>query len=152
MLLGTVVMFAIDRKFTRAKYFLFVGLIDFTSRLAVNSLKTLFGRERPLNFLEAKHAGHSFWGVGGTSFPSGHVGRYFGIFLPLMVIFPKSRLILLVIPLYISAGRIILNLHYASDVLASVYIVIVLTFIFAHLLKIGGQAEHPVAADSGPTT
>ena len=99
-------------------------------------LKNVFERERPSHFLETGQAQQSFWIAGGDSFPSGHTGRYFGIFLPLMVLFPKYRLVLVIVPLYILLARLITTMHYLSDVLISVYLVIVITSLYGYLLKI----------------
>ena len=136
VLLVGVIMLAIDKNLSRAKYFFFISLTEFTSRLVVGMLKNVFERARPSHLLESKQAGQTFWIAGGDSFPSGHVGHYFAIFLPLMVLFPKQRLLLLIVPLYISLGRLILNVHYLSDVLTSVYLVIVFTSLFGYLMKI----------------
>jgi membrane-associated phospholipid phosphatase len=138
-----IVFLAIDKKVGRAKYFFFVALTEVTSRLVVGSLKNVFERERPEHFLESGQPGQTFWMTGGDSFPSGHVGRYFGIFLPLMVLFPKYRLLLLIVPLSISLGRLFLSLHYLSDTLASIYVVIVIASLYSDLLKIGKRGAQP---------
>ncbi|HEV8537970.1 MAG TPA: phosphatase PAP2 family protein, partial [Bacteroidota bacterium] len=116
-------------------------LTSLASSYATGPLKTVFGRARPSTIVDSQQIDPAIWFVGGDSFPSGHVGRYFGIFLPLAVVLPRYRLALLVVPIYISMGRIILNVHFLSDVFASIYIVIVCSSLFAYLLKI-----NPVAA------
>lgn len=139
-----LVVFAFDKNVRRAKYFLFVALTEYTSRIVVGSLKTVFDRDRPEHFLETGSAARTFWVPGGDSFPSGHAGRYFGIFLPLMVLFPKYRLFLLIVPLYISLGRLFLTVHYLSDVLASVYLVIVITSLYGYIFRIVQPAERSI--------
>ena len=136
VLVGGVVMVVIDKNLTRAKYFFFVSVTEFASTSTVGMLKNVFGRERPSSIIGTKQFVQTFWIAGGDSFPSGHVGRYFGIFLHLAVLFPTYRMAWLIVPVYISLGRIILNLHFLSDVLTSLYLVIVVTSLFGYLFKV----------------
>ena len=131
-----LIFWVIDRRFARAKYFVFISLTHLTSRFVVTLLKNVFQRSRPSHFLDTQEYGNTFGMMGGESFPSGHVAHFLGLFLPIVVLFPRIWILLLIVPTYISLGRIILNLHYLSDILASVYIVIVCTSIFGYLLNI----------------
>ena len=117
-----------------------------TSRLVVGLLKDLFERERPAHFLETGHPVQTFWITGGDCSPSGHVGRYFGIFLPLLVPVPRYRLPSLIVPLYIVFGRLNLTLHDLSDVLASLSIVIIVTTLYSHLLRTGKRDDQIVTS------
>jgi membrane-associated phospholipid phosphatase len=57
------------------------------------------------------------------SFPSSHTAFYWGLLLPAAACLPRYRIPLLVLPVLISIGRIIENVHYISDVLAAIALV-----------------------------
>jgi len=93
---------------------LYVGLTHFTARLIAGVLKNVFGRLRPY---EAH--GVDAWFAGGGSMPSGHAIHWWALFFPLALLFPRWRWLLLPLPVLISIGRVLLNDHYAGDVVAS---------------------------------
>ncbi len=88
-------------------------------------LKLLFGRARPVLFFKQNLFG--FYGPHFTveyfSCPSGHVTAITGLMIGMVILFPKY--IYAIIPgaiLFIST-RVLLDLHYLSDVLFTVYLV-----------------------------
>ncbi|WP_440225662.1 phosphatase PAP2 family protein [Dokdonella sp. MW10] len=82
--------------------------------------KTTFGRMRPENVL-ASGNWDAIWFMGGGSFPSGHSAFYFGLFLPLAALAPKTwqRVVLLAIPVFVVCARINMSKHFLSDVAGS---------------------------------
>jgi membrane-associated phospholipid phosphatase len=135
LLLGCVFYFK-DNDFSRAKLFFFVSLTFIFARLSAGMLKNVFERIRPFELLETNQFGQTFFIDGGSSFPSGHAAHFWGLFLPLMFLFPKYKVVLLIVPVIIGLSRIIVNDHYLSDVLTSFYIAFFFTFISARIMNI----------------
>ena len=67
------------------------------------------------------------------SFPSSHTATYFSLCWPLALAFPRWRVPLLVLPGLIALGRLVLGMHYLSDVWFSLWLVVALTFLFSQL-------------------
>jgi membrane-associated phospholipid phosphatase len=91
-----------------------------------HGLKPVFGRVRPYQAQEILEQ-PDLWFAGGTSFPSGHAGFYAGLFLPLVLIWPRAALVGLLVPLLVVAQRVTMDFHYLSDVSAGVALAAVLT-------------------------
>lgn len=90
------------------------------SGIAVNILKQLIGRPRPIEWLQngswALHPfnGHWVW----TSMPSGHATTVFSLYFVLALIAPKMKHIWLLIAVAVGVSRVVVNAHYPSDVIA----------------------------------
>ncbi len=100
------------------------------SSLAITSLlcfiiKTLLGRARP-ELLFDQHI-FGFYGFSTASlyhsFPSGHTNFVTTAVLSLTLLFPKQRWFFLIVGLMILATRVLLTYHYLSDVLATIFLV-----------------------------
>lgn len=105
---------------------LFVGLVQLLSTLLCGVSKNLFGRLRPEELLTSGTWDQAWWAEG-SSFPSGHVGFYLGLFLPLVALFPRWRWPLMVVPVFIALARVGVNDHFLSDVTASMAVVTLIT-------------------------
>lgn len=123
-----------DKTNQRAKIFFFIGATLVSSRLITRALKNIFDRSRPYVFLNDRSVS-DFFGSG-DSFPSGHATNYFSFFLPLMVLFPRYKWALLVLPVFIALQRVIVNDHYLSDVLAGTLVASLMTLLFQRVFKI----------------
>jgi len=75
--------------------------------------KTLTGRLRPSEW----HGGAT-WFQGGSSFPSGHVVLFASLALPLAVMYPRLR-VLVVVPVFAAVARVMAYAHFASDVVGA---------------------------------
>ncbi|MBL7697109.1 MAG: phosphatase PAP2 family protein [Chitinophagaceae bacterium] len=115
-----------------SRIFLFIGLTHIITRVVAGVLKNAFLRPRPFEWLDGNDSG--FFSVG-NSFPSGHAAHFFGLLLPIVFLYRRFAW-MLVLPVFVSLSRIIANDHYLSDVLASVAIAVLFTWIFARLFKI----------------
>ena len=93
---------------------LYLALVQFVATTAADLAKPQFGRLRPFEATAA-----DTWFVGANSFPSGHVAFYAGLFLPLILLFPRFTLLWLTVPLFVAAARVVEHDHYLSDVGAS---------------------------------
>jgi membrane-associated phospholipid phosphatase len=113
---------------------LFVGVVQLLGTLVCGVSKNFFGRLRPYELLKSGDWGQE-WFVDGSSFPSGHAGFYFGLFLPLAFLFPRWRWPLLLAPWFIAIARVNANHHFISDVGASIAIVAALTWMIAWLMR-----------------
>lgn len=100
-----------------------------------HALKPLIGRARPTVFDE-----HGLFGrkaLDGAfdyvSFPSGHATHAGALFAALAFCFPKYRLVFLVLALWFAMSRILLGVHYPSDVAAGLLIGFGTAFLMARL-------------------
>jgi membrane-associated phospholipid phosphatase len=123
-----------DKSIRRGKIFFFIGATLITSRLITATLKVVFDRSRPFVFLNDRSINDFF--SGGDSFPSGHATNYFSFFLPLMVLMPRYKWALLILPTFIALQRVVVNEHYLSDVLAGILIASLMTLLFQRIFKL----------------
>jgi len=115
-----------------ARALIFTGLVQIGTIEASSLLKGVFGRLRPFQLLERGDWSH-VWFAGGTSFPSGHVAFFGGLFLPLAYLYPKYRIPLLAVPVFIAFARVDENMHFLCDVLGSIALACIVTLIAAVL-------------------
>ncbi|GAB2867296.1 phosphatase PAP2 family protein [Hymenobacter ruber] len=132
--------FAIGRyalKKKAATIFLILLLTHEFSMVLANVLKGTVHRLRPEVLFGTGYEGTGLWATGphNDSFPSTHTATYFSLFWPLAVAFPRFRGPLLVLPGLIALGRLVLGMHYLSDVWFSIWLVVALTFLFGLLDK-----------------
>ena len=133
LLLGILGWLAHRRGFA-VRALIFVGGVQLTTIACAWLLKHVFGRLRPYEVFVHGDWSH-VWFAGGNSFPSGHNAFVWGLFLPLMYLFPRWRFALLIIPLFIALARIDMSFHFLSDVLASIALAAFVTLIAASLLR-----------------
>ncbi|OGX81383.1 hypothetical protein BEN47_05340 [Hymenobacter lapidarius] len=133
-----------------ATVLLIVLLTHIASQGSANLLKGMVHRLRPDVLFTSGYPGTGLWAAGphNDSFPSGHVASYFSLFMPLAVAFPRWRVPLLVLPALILVGRLVLGVHYLSDVWFSVWLVVAFTFLFGLLgpTRAAGAATAPAEA------
>lgn len=116
-----------------ARALIFTGLVQLATIEATAFVKGVFGRLRPYQLIERGDWSH-VWFAGGSSFPSGHVAFYWGLFVPLAYLYPGYRIPLLAIPVFIAFARIDENVHFLSDVLGSIALAALVTLLAAVLL------------------
>ena len=130
--------FAIGRyalKRRGATVFLILLLTHEFSMVLANALKGSVHRLRPEVLFGQGYSGLGLWATGphNDSFPSSHTAIYFSLFLPLAVAYPRWRVPLLVLPSLVALGRLVLGMHYLSDIWFSLWLVVALTFLFSQL-------------------
>ena len=149
LLLGAAALLFIAKSTRPAAWmFLFIGSTHLVSRLIAGVLKNVFNRLRPFEVIEAGNWDWHFFGDRGSSFPSGHAAHFWGLFFPLMFLFPRYRIPLLIIPLFISVARPGVNDHWCSDVFASAALAALVTVLFSWLYRI--QSAQPAGAAAAP--
>ena len=147
LLITAAVMVAIRRTRRTGWILLYLGAVQFASTVIADLSKPLFGRLRP--FEAVQQSGVDTWFVGANSFPSGHTAFYAGLFLPLMLIFPRLAWLWPIPPLFIAAARVAEHDHYLSDVTVSIALAALLAIAFKFLLaKNEGPGPKPEAASS----
>lgn len=130
---------------------LFVGSTQLVTRLVAGVLKNVFERLRPFEVIQAGNWDWKFFTGHGNSFPSGHSAHFWGLFFPLLSLFPRYRLPLLIVPVFISIARVGVNDHWCSDVIASAGLAALFTLVFVWLFRIK-RSETAAAAGSGRLT
>jgi membrane-associated phospholipid phosphatase len=122
---------------------LFIASVHLVTRLTAGTLKNVFDRLRPFEVIEAGNWDWKFFGEQGSAFPSGHSAHFWSLFFPLAFLFPRYRLPLLIIPLFISVARVGVNDHWCSDVIASIAIAALLTLAFIRLFRMKPTESPP---------
>lgn len=130
---GTIATLAVPRLRSYAFAFALVTLVHLASRNSINWLKLAFGRLRPAKWL-ATGEGDTFWHSNAWSFPSGHAILFASIVLPIVVAYPRARPLLLIVAFAMTA-RVMVNAHFASDVLAGLGIVALVTWVCVQVLR-----------------
>ena len=133
---------------------LFIACAQFVTRIAAGTLKGVFERLRPFEVIQAGDWDWKFFSGHGNSFPSGHGAHFWGLFFPLAFLFPRYRIPLLIIPLFISVARVGVNDHWCSDVLGSIVVAAAVTFFFIWLfrMKPAQTAREPSSATAKKKT
>jgi membrane-associated phospholipid phosphatase len=111
-----------------ATVFLITLLTHLASVVSANVLKLAVNRPRP-GVLFTPGYTESFW------FPSSPTGLYWSLFLPLAVALPRWRWPLLAVPTLVALGRLVLGVHYVSDIWAAIWLVAAWTTLFGLLRR-----------------
>ena len=144
LLLGASALLFISKSSrTIAWMLLFAGSTHIVTRLIAGTLKNVFQRLRPFEVIEAGNWDWKFFGGHGNSFPSGHAAHFWGLFFPLAFLFPRYRIPLLIIPLFISVARVGVNDHWCSDVFASAAVAALITLAFIWLFRMKSAQASP---------
>jgi membrane-associated phospholipid phosphatase len=126
---------------------LFVGTAQVVIRLTAGVLKGVFERLRPFEVIQAGNWDWKFFSGHGNAFPSGHSAFFWGLFFPLAFLFPRYRLPLLIVPIFISIARAGVNDHWCSDVIASAGLAAFITLVFVWIFRMKpAQSTAPDAA------
>jgi membrane-associated phospholipid phosphatase len=146
LLTAGLILFAWKSTRSIAWMLMFIACAQFVTRIAAGTLKGVFERLRPFEVIQAGNWDWKFFSGRGNSFPSGHAAHFWGLFFPLAFLFPRYRIPLLIIPLFISVARVGVNDHWCSDVLGSIAIAAAVTLFFIWLFRM-----KPAQAASEPS-
>jgi membrane-associated phospholipid phosphatase len=106
---------------------LYIGLVQLLCYGAAEVSASWFGRVRPLEAL----SGGDVWFGGGNSFPSVHTAFHAGLFLPLILFFPRLAPLWALPPLFAAAAFVMERQHHLSDVAASLTLAAALAALLA---------------------
>lgn len=123
-----------NRNLYNAQISLFIFATTSISGIIANLIKPIFGRFRPERLFHENFYGFNWFEFSYTmnSFPSGHSATALGAWLAFALIFPKYRIILIMIGISIALTRIIVTAHYLSDVIAGGVLGIAITLLYYH--------------------
>ena len=138
---GAALLFIAKSTRPAAWMLLFIGSTHVVTRLVAGVLKNVFHRLRPFEVIQAGNWDWKFFGDQGSSFPSGHSAHFWGLFFPLLFLFPRYRLPLLIVPVFISIARIGVNDHWGSDVIASAGLAALFTLAFIWLFHLQREPQ-----------
>ncbi len=108
-----------------------IAFVHLGSRLVTNWIKDATGRFRPFQVID-KGLDGSFGYEGGVAFPSGHVALFASLAVPILYVFPKTRIAaipMLLVVAYVAVARIAINAHWISDTLGSISLVLLMTWV-----------------------
>lgn len=124
LIAGVVITWSVPRWHRYAKPWLFVLLAHFIATNAMMWGKHFSGRVRPHEW----HWGSSWFQHGG-SFPSGHVSLVGSIAIPLGVLFPKARLPMIGVLIFVGCARVAVSAHWCSDVFGGIALVALVSYV-----------------------
>lgn len=137
-LVGSAVAFGFFRYVKRyplyAHRFAFVFASVAVSGIATDIIKVIAGRFRPEKWFNEGLYGFDFFHVTASmiSFPSGHTATAFSLAMVISKLYPKYALIGWAIALAVGISRVMVSMHYVSDVIAGAMVGVV----SVHLLVI----------------
>jgi membrane-associated phospholipid phosphatase len=119
LLAGSILLFMQKNKMYGWVFFITI-VVNITASYTTNQLKSATDRARPSYFFENPNTPDFLNpNIDGDSFPSAHASFYWSIFLPFAFVFRRYAVFLIIVPLLISASRMVQGHHYLSDVSAS---------------------------------
>ena len=123
----------------RAWIFMIVAMAS--SGITEVALKFVIGRDRPRFLLEDGGATfHPFrMNTGDSSFPSGHAQSITSAMLALALIYPPLRPLFFITAALVSASRVIIDAHYASDVLGGVWLAVAAVLYWRYRFEAGTE-------------
>ena len=117
----------ISHFYVGARNSLFVFYTLVISGVAINVLKLIIGRQRPKAMFEDGFYGFIPFNINHAmnSFPSGHSQTGWALAISLAIIFPKATYFLIIFATMISLSRVLLTVHFLSDIIAGAFISII---------------------------
>ena len=127
-----------------------IFIIVAAAGLADDALKIVFGRARPYLWLAGDDSGFGFFRYGSkfASFPSGHTTTSVAAALALGAVLPRWRPLFLLAALLIALSRIVLDVHYLSDVVAGALLGAMVAFLILTPLRKRGWLPLHMSQDS----
>jgi membrane-associated phospholipid phosphatase len=125
-------MLIMRRRNQLAAALLVIGVSNLLGRLTAGTLKNVFERPRPEEWIVQ---GIAFFAADGNSFPSTHTAHFWSLFFAL-ALFSKPAYWpwAAVVPVFISVARVAVNDHFAGDVFAGIAIAALVTWCTQKLL------------------
>jgi membrane-associated phospholipid phosphatase len=139
LVVGVLATLAVHRWRGYVRGWMYIAIVYLLTRNLMGWGKTLTGRYRPSQWVTS--GGSTFGHVGeGVSFPSGHVTVFGGLILPLVIIEPRARPLLVLIP-FVMAARVAMMAHFVSDVFGGLALTSLVAWACAPLVESGALAR-----------
>lgn len=122
------------------------------SGLTVDLIKPIVARWRPKAFFaDPAQYGFAFFKTGYNhySFPSGHATTAWAVACVLVVLFPRWRVLWIVVAAVVASSRVIVGAHYPGDVLAGAWFGVVVTLALSRTAWFCGALAAPGGRDPG---
>lgn len=115
----------------------FLWLCVALSNVVCGVLKVLLGRARPDLWLQAHEYGFSWLKMDSLhmSFPSGHTTTMMSIAFGFCVLFPRYWILFVLAGMLVAFSRVLLLQHYLSDVLAAMYLTLLVVTSLVYILR-----------------
>jgi membrane-associated phospholipid phosphatase len=136
LVVAMLVAMAVPRFRVHAPALMVIAGTHVICRFVTNRIKDATGRLRPSEWL-AKGGDETFF-RDGIAFPSGHVVLFASIVVPLAIIYPRTRPLLLIV-VFVSLARILVNAHFVSDALGSITLAGLVAWVLASLVRPRGS-------------
>lgn len=130
-----------------ANLFLFIAFAHILTRLMAGTLKNVFERLRPDEVIQQAAWNAQFFMADGNSFPSGHAAHFWSLYFPLAFIFPRYRIPLAIIPVFITIARVGVNDHFVSDVIASLALAAMISLAFVYAFRLNKNVARLVVKE-----
>ncbi len=107
-----------------AQHWLYLAIVVISSGIVCDALKFILGRARPINLFDNLQYGFYFFKMnyGMVSFPSGHATTAAAVALACSVLWPRYWKLFVVAAVLVGLSRLVLNVHYLSDVIVGWYV------------------------------
>ncbi len=115
----------------------FIWLCIALSNIVCGCLKVILGRARPDLWLQSQEYGFSYLHMDALhmSFPSGHTTTIMSLAFGLSVIFPRFWMLFVSGGLLVALSRVFLLQHYLSDVVAAIYLTLLVVVSLVGVLR-----------------
>jgi len=146
-----VFMLTRNRRWAYRCLFVFVTIA--ASGIAANVIKPILARWRPLLLVKDDKYGFEFLQLGydTASFPSGHACTIAALCTAMYLFFPRWKYLWLLLALGIASTRVLCGAHFASDVIAGLYLGALATFLLERLfVRRGIPLRHATARFLAP--
>ncbi|HLL23864.1 MAG TPA: phosphatase PAP2 family protein [Kofleriaceae bacterium] len=132
LVVGMLVVMTVPRLRGWAPAWIVVAGTHVVCRFLTVHIKDATGRLRPAEWLAQGGEGTFF--REGIAFPSGHVALFASILVPLAILAPRTRPLLLVV-VFVSLARIAVNAHFVSDALGSITLAALVAWLLARAVR-----------------
>lgn len=122
-----------------AKYGVFIVSSVAVSGMISGIFKVIFGRMRPVKYLNEDLYGFEGWHFNEykfNSFPSGHTTTGFAVGIALALMFPRYAYYFIFFGFFVGLTRVATTVHYLSDTMAGALLgTLVSIYIYRHFIK-----------------
>ncbi|MFU8797604.1 MAG: phosphatase PAP2 family protein [Gammaproteobacteria bacterium] len=116
---------------------LYIGTTSMLAMSVGGVLKFVLGRSRPIEFFQANLYGFEFFSMAWAqhSMPSGHTVAIFAGATALSVLYRRyGRPLFFTVAIFVALSRLVLEMHYLSDIILGAYIGIISALFMRHIL------------------